>query len=456
MAVYRIYPSKDTFITNYRRFNVAQTGSNFGKSQVLRLFRVAPISGSSTYVSGSNSRVLIKFDLSDVTDLTGSGKANVNTLEYYLRLKNAQHPDTLPYSYDVEIERLARDWDEGRGVDVTSYSDKGVANWEKAKSNVFWTTTGSDITGSMRVEYHFDEGDEDLLVNVTSIVNSWLTGNIPNNGFLIHLSSTLESGNTDYYYKSFHSKQTHFLDYRPYLEARWDDSIKDDRDNFVFDNTGSLYLYNVIRGQLTNIAEIGTGSNVLTVRIIDASGTVKTLSASHTGITGIYSASFALATGSYSGSLFQDIWYLGSKSYLTCSFVPTGDFSKCVSRPARYVVNVANLKNSYERDEQTRLQLFVRSVDYNPAVVATASLDPTGLVITKAYWRVVNDRTEEVVIPFGTGSTENTRLSYDKNGNYFDLYCSSLSSGNVYRLSFLFDVDGEQQIIDKSFKFKVV
>jgi hypothetical protein len=456
MGVLRVYPSKDTFITDYRlNGTTPQTGSNLGGSQVVRLFRVAPVSGSATDVSGSKARILVKFDLESIAALTSSNVANGSSMSYYLRLKDARHPDTLPTSYDVEVVQLSRDWDEGKGVDVEFYSDRGFSNWIKAKSNVYWTAQGGD-TGSLRTSFHFDQGDEDLLTNVTPLVNSWLTGGVSNHGFMVHVSSTLETGSVDYYYKSFHSRHTHFSDFRPYLEARWDDSIKDDRKNFVFDVTGNLYLYNVVRGQYTNITGIGTGSNVLTVRIVDASGTIRTLSASHTGLTGIYSASFALPTGSYSGSLFRDIWFFGSKAYMTCSFVPTNEFSKCRTPGDEYIVKIINLKNSYENDEKVRLKMFVRGYDYAPAVVTTASADPDGLVITKGYYRVINDRTNEVVIPFGTGSPESTRLSYDAGGNYFDVYMSSLSPGNVYRLGFLFDVDGERKLVDDKFKFKVV
>lgn len=456
MAIYRIFADKDTTITSYRRLNVAQTASNLGGSEVLQIFRVAPVSSSATYVSGSLARALIRFNHAHVASLTASGEAPSTGISYFLHMKDAKHFKTLPASYDVEVERLARDWDEGKGIDFESFFDKGYANWDKARSNVFWTTPGGDVTGSLISKQHFDIGDEDLDVDVTSLVNSWMTGNIPNYGFLVHMSSTLESGSVDYFTKMFHSRQTHYPDFRPYLEARWDDSVKDDRNNFVYGVTGTLYLYNVVRGQLTNISGIGTGQNVLTVKVVDASGTIKTVSGSHTGLTGIYSASFALVSSSYSGSTFSDVWYSGSVAYMTCSFTPTGDFSRCVNRPGRYVVNITNLKDYYETTEKARMQVFVRGIDYNPAVVLTASSpDPNGLVITKGYYRIVNDRTGEVIVPFGTGSVETTRMSYDSKGNYFDLYMSSLPEQQVYRVSLLFDVGGTKQIVDPGFRFRV-
>jgi hypothetical protein len=363
----------------------------------------------------------------------------------------------LPYSYDVEVFPITTDWDEGRGVDVDTFSDKSYANWDLAKSNVYWTIPGGDYTGSYRSVQHFDQGDEDLYVDVTSMVNAWLTGGLSNYGLVVKMSSTLESGSSDFYVKKFYSRDTSYAGREPYLEASWDDSIKDDRNNFVFDYTGSLFLYNRVRGQLTDISGIGTGD--LYVTVSDSSGTITWVTASHSGRTGIYSASFALPTGSYSGSTFYDAWGSGSYSYFTGTFYPVDNFSgnSVVDLGGdQYFVSITNLQDRYESDEVVRLNAFVRARDYQPAVLLTASSSPVGEVITKAYYRVDNDRTNEVIIPFGTGSTETTRLSYDKNGNYFKLYMQSLPAGNVYRIIFLFDVNGQSQIIDRDWKFKVV
>lgn len=452
MSIYRIFPDKDTFITNYRKFSAFQTGSNFGRSQILRLFRVAPISGSN--ISGSSSRILMKFDLGYISTLTGSGLANPNNMEYFLKMKNAQHTDTLPSSYDVEIEQITRDWDEGNGVDIDSYSDKGFANWDKAKSNVFWTTQGGD-TGSLRTTFHFDAGDEDLFANITPIVNSWLTGGVANNGLMIHLSSTLESGNSDYYYKSFHSKNTHFQDYRPFLEVRFDDSIKDDRDNFNYNLTGNLYLYNIVNGQYANLNNINNTGSIL-VKINDLSGTIKIVTASFTGITGIYSSSFAITSASYSGSTFNDIWYSGSVAIITGSFTPFNNSLRTSDSPDSYIVTLPNLKNNYDTNEVAKIKMFNMAKNDFPAVAATSSNDINGLVFYKGYYRVINDITNEEVIPFGTGSIETTRLSYNNDGNYFTIYMNSLSRRNVYRISFILYQDGEIKYLDDSFKFKIL
>lgn len=454
---YRIFAQKDTFITNFKLRNVQQTGSNFGSSEILHLYKQAGTSGSvGVSATSSVARILTKFDLGIFSALTASYDIPSTGVSYFLKLSDAQHDKTLPSSFDVQVQAVSQDWDEGRGRDVDNFSDKGVANWVKAKSNSFWPQAGASGTGPFATA-HFDNGHENIELNVTSIVQGWFSGTFSNNGFLIKISSSQEVDSQDYYAKMFHGRETSFKDKRPYLEARWNDSSRDDRNNFYFDVSGTLFLNHVVQGQFTNIPEIGTGN--IGVRIVDASGTVASLTGTYTGFPGRYSVTFALPSGNFSGSLFKDIWYdFSSPShwFMTGTFGIGDDLNVPGAQPKKYFVTVMNLRDSYETDETVRLGLFVRPHDYNPARVLTASFEANGTIVNKAYYRIVNDRTDEIVVPFSTGSLEYTRLSYDQRGNYLKLHVGSLSPGNVYRLSFLFDVDGQKQYVDQGFKFRVV
>lgn len=453
--IFRIYPQKDTAITNYNKRGVQQTGSNVGIAETLSLFKKAGISGSTgVYATASLSRVLTKFDLTQYQQLVSSGDIPSSGVTWKLIMHDAQHDMTLPFSYDVEVAPLTVDWDEGRGFDVDFYTDVGFANWVSNKQGQYWTTPGGDVDLTQVVTGSFDNGHEDLNVDVSAVVRSWLTGSSVNNGLMVRMSSTLESSTNyvDYYLKKFFARNTGFLDKRPTLEARWDDSLRDDRHNFVFNYTGSLFLYNRVRGALTDLQ--GSPTNVY-LKISDLSGTLVYITGTHVS-TGVYSASFAIPTASYSGSLFTDVWFSGSSTFMTGTFGIADSFSQQQASPIEYFVSMPNLKNSYDADEKVRLNLYIRPDDYDPAVVATASYDPRGIVMTKAYYKIENDRTKCEVIPFGTGSTETTRLSYDQNGNYFKLFMNVLSPGEVYRIVYLFDVDGERKIVDQDFKFKVV
>lgn len=454
--IYRVFGLKDTFITNYKLNNVPRTGSNFGASEILHVYKQAGMSGGVGYsASSSIARILTQFDISEISSMISDGDIPATGVLYYLRMADAEHDKTLPYSFDLEVQALTQDWDEGRGRDVDYFADKGVANWDKAKLNSWWTTVGASGSGPISTQ-HFDTGHEDMFVDVTNIVNTWLSG-ASNNGFIVKMSSSQESDSQDYYLKMFHGRNTFFNDRRPYLEARWNSFTGDHRNSFFFDVSGTLNLYNIVRGQYQDITSIGTGS--IGVRIQDLSGTIANLTGTHSGRTGIYSVEFAIPSGNFSGSLWKDIWFnqsTPSQWFMTGAFGIGDSFSNVAASPKRYFVSVPSLQDTYSVDEKVRLGLFIRPHDYNPARVLTASLDSQGDVMLKAYYQITNDRTDEVVVPFGTGSLQHTRLSFDRNGNYFDFHMNALSEDNVYRLTFLFQVDGQNQVIDQDLKFRVV
>jgi len=458
MAIFRIYPEKDTFITNVQKNAVQMTGSNFGASEILEIFKKRGISGSLTVTAtASLARTLLQFDLSGIAALTASGRAPSTGSTYVLRMTNAIHVDTVPTSFDLDIIPLSQSWTEGVGIDHEEYLDKGEANWDKATRAILWTTTGSDFLTTSINTASFVTGNEDIEVDVTNIVGAWLTGGLPNNGFLLKLTDAEETDSINYFRKKFHGRETNFLDKRPSIEMRWDDSLKDDRDNLAFDASNTLFLYNKSKGTLANIAGIGTSGEVLTVTIQDPSGSfIQQISGSHTGLTGIYSASFTFTSASYSGSRFNDVWHSSSVSYLTGTFTPFKDGPFEENKQEQHVVSVKNLKKEYELNEDIRFNLFVRTRSYNPAVVLTGSLKMGNTVITKGYYRVDNALTEKNVIPLGTGTLETTRLSYDKNGNYFKFFMSSLSQREVYNLVFFFEIDGQLQKVNQDFRFRVI
>ena len=63
-----------------------------------------------------------------------------------------------------------------------------------------------------------------------------------------------------------------------------------------------------------------------------------------------------------------------------------------------------------------------------------------------------------MVIPYGTGSTNHTRLSYDVSGSYFDLDTSILEPNYIYEVKLSVydpDVDSYEEQPFK-YKFRVV
>jgi hypothetical protein len=450
-VIFRIYPIRDTFITNDIRSNVRKTGSNLGQSEELVVFKKAAISGVfGTYATASLARTLVQFDFSAFSALTASGQFPTASLSYHLRLNHKTSAESLPYSYNMLISPVSSSWDEGRGMDV-ELGDAGVANWIKRTQQSFWTQEGGDFLLAPSCSVHFDTGYEDIDVDVTALVGAWLTGGLANNGLGIRMSGAIESNSdfTDYFTKKFYSRQSDFADRRPYIEARSRDFRTDDRKNMQWARTGSLFLYNVIGGVLQDL----TGQVVMS--IADASGVLAHVTASRM-VEGVYSASFALPTGSYSGSLFYDRWRAGAVTLTTGSFVfnPSAVTNTLTQFPL--VASMRNLQVEYLPEDVVDFEVFFRRKPHTSQVLSTASFGVPPYIVETAFYAIENDATRERVVPFGTGSQQHTRLSYGGNGNSFRFHMSSLHSGNVYRIVLLVDEQGRRQIIDPGFRFKVV
>lgn len=451
--IYRIYPIKDTFITNdYVAPNLTRlTGANLGYSEELDVFKRAGISGAiGSAGSSSLGRALMQFDLSKFAELTSSGDIPTSGMTFRLRMNHKTRGCPEPESYAMTIRPVSSSWDEGDGMDVTDYADDGYSNWEKRSSTEYWTTAGGDYLASPTASAYFDVGNEDIDQDVTAIVNGWLSGTFPNYGVGISITASLESDAvyTDYYRKKFYSRHSSYEDRRPYLEVRVNDFRGDDRANMQWSRTGSLWLYNVVGGVFSSL----TGEVVAS--IADASGVLLNVTASLVS-TGIYSASFALPTGSYSGSLFYDRWRAGAVAQTTGTF--TFSRPSPVNTLTQYplTARIRNMQEEYLPEDVPVFEVFFRKRPHTLPVVQTASLGPTPYIVERAWYAIENEATRERVVPFGTGSQNHTRLSYGGSGNSFKFHMTNLHSGNVYRIVLLVDEQGRKQVIDPGFKFKV-
>lgn len=169
-----------------------------------------------------------------------------------------------------------------------------------------WDSAGGDYHASPTFTKNFPEGYEDLSVDVTTLVEEWLTGSSgggkENYGFGIKLSNSFETAEKSYYTKKFFARGTEFFFKKPTIEAKWDDSIQDDRGAFyassslapASDNLNTLYLYNRIRGRLRNIPAVGT--NPVKVSLYTVTGGTQigsTFTGSHVS-TGVYKCSVLL------------------------------------------------------------------------------------------------------------------------------------------------------------------
>ena len=113
---------------------------------------------------------------------------------------------------------------------------------------------------------HFEQGNENLEIDITNIVNSYLTGET-NYGLGIAFTRSYEETKTDQYqYVGFFTRHTQTY-YEPFLETNYNDAIEDDRNSFSLGKINKLYLYIFEDGDFQNL------DNNPLVTIGDQSGT---------------------------------------------------------------------------------------------------------------------------------------------------------------------------------------
>ena len=471
MAIKRYKAIADNTITSAYKDGLGTrgTGSNMGQADVSEVFSIF---GRASTSSAELSRVLTQFDIDSISsDRTAGVLPAQGGVSFYLRLYNAETSKTVPRDFTIVGQAISRSWTEGDGLDLENYKDVGVSNWVSASSGVGWTTEGGDYHASPTFTQSFSTGLEDLELNITDLVEEWVAGTKDNYGIGIRLTSSNEasssanpSGATDSYYtKRFFARGTQYFFKKPVIEARWNSSTGDDRGDFYMssslapaaDNLNTLYLYNYVRGQLTNIPAIGTGEIYVDLyETLGGDALTQAVETPATGgwvSTGIYSCSVCI-TGTY--TTLRDVWYSGSTEYFTGTISPQTFGAVAASTGnSRYITKIKNLKNKYFSDEEARFNIYVRSKNWSPTIYTVASSEIENTIIPSASYRVYRVLDGYNAIPHGTGSDKQTLLSYDVSGNYFNLDMSLLEPGYEYGIKLAFYNSQRQAWIEQDQKF---
>ena len=518
MAIKRYFATKDNTITNAFKSNLSTrgTGSNMGQADILEVFSILGQASSSSGLSSELSRVLIEFDTTDIAaDRTAGTIPASGSVSFYLKMFNAKHGQTLPKSYTMEVKAVTgstgtREWEEGFGLDMEGYSDSTVggtgSNWINRKAATAWTSAGGDYANpdtdlSSSFTQTFDDGTEDLEVDITTLVEQWLNsdGNVlgvkNNYGVGVMLSSSHETENRSYYTKKFFARSSEFFFKRPVLEARFDSRELDNRGNFIYssslatadENLNKIYLYNYFRGQLRDIPSIGTDSIYVSLfsgsaddsgpsgsalelvvdktHVTDAARNT-VITGSHSS-TGIYVASVALTAASTPLDTVYDVWFSGSDSFADASAATirfqTGSFEPELveiygSAPSdEHVTNITNLKPVYSTSETARFRVYVREKDWCPTIYNVSSKEAENKLIESGSYKVFRVVDELDVVPYGTGSDLHTAMSYDVSGNYFDLDMSMLEADYMYGIKFTYYNNSVGSYVEQPevFKFRV-
>jgi hypothetical protein len=246
MAVYKIFPEKDTTI--YSEF----PDTNTGLDSILEIKNLTAPLTSNPQVA----RTLIQFPLDKMTEVTNIIH-NTNTIPtpgpvppgpppnglYSASLKLfTADANNLPDNYTIYCYAISQSWQAGTGRYLYEPAYTQDCNWTNRDNSNAWSTSGfftnttasfsfdtpgggtwwTSYVGSQSFEINTTK---DTNIDVTDIVETFTTpGFLDNNGFILRFEDLYEFNTSSSYSLKFFSKDTHTI-YLPQLEFGWDDSI---------------------------------------------------------------------------------------------------------------------------------------------------------------------------------------------------------------------------------------
>jgi len=324
---------------------VFSADTNTGRNPIVELY----YGNGGVKIPVGYSRFIFDLDLTELKQKISDGtisKTCIDNVKHTLRMINTSsfNRDFLNTKTSEEKERatsfdlilwripyedynqtLPQNWDEGVGYDFSDVdSTPGDRNYSIRPSNWFqretiskWEQDGiynNENTGIFNFSdlyivgsQHFEFGNEDLEIDMTSEIEAILDGSFENPvGWGISFLPQLENltGNTTSYYVGFFSRHTQTF-YEPRLETVYDDLILDDRNTFSLGKTNKLYLYTYEDGNFVNLDDLPL------VTIADQTGTpipglINLQSCQRTN--GVYEITIPALLGYHTPCIFTDTW----------------------------------------------------------------------------------------------------------------------------------------------------
>ncbi len=243
------------------------------------------------FYGSSFSKFIFKVDFTDLKNLIDNSDKVITTgTTHTLHLTNTIFGDETflgakrgtgkqrTNSFDLIVFKVSEFWDEGLGFD---YEDGGYdfttgnetfderpSNWFNRTTLNQWSAEGIYTDNPVILEtIHFDNGNEDINVDITDYVNGIIVSGNTNHGLglafaVLYQDITPEIDQS----VAFFSKYTQTF-FEPYVETFFDDRIDDDRHNFIEKTEQNLYLYITKGTNFYNLDELPT------VDILDSTGT---------------------------------------------------------------------------------------------------------------------------------------------------------------------------------------
>jgi hypothetical protein len=259
-------------------------------------------------------RTIIKFNLDAISSSIASGEILPPEFKLNLKVSNEYQ---LPISYKIYAYPVSQSWTMGNGYYSDGGSDTGVSwfykdqasgepwyapittslrpvvdflNTESTASFAYGGGTWyySASAASMKATQSFSYESADIEMDVTHIVKAWLSGSIPNNGFILMSSDEIVSSGSGYSL-SFYGKDTNSIN-SPYLDIMWD--------NWSWDSgsvgTSSVVITSSYSGMTTTVQ---SGSTFTITGGISGSFSASVFFTTSSGLDAIYNYFEALVLG---------------------------------------------------------------------------------------------------------------------------------------------------------------
>jgi len=344
MAVYKIFPEKDTFLSSEP--TIANLYRNAGKDPVIELAGYPDLN----YV-GRTHRILTQFSTTDINSALDLANPAV-TCSLKLYTANASE---LPTEYTIQAYPISSSWIAGNSMLADEPVMATGATWIKRDLDNSWTNPGGDYLNEYSASTTYNNPDNtDVSLDVTSFINAISSSTIDNNGLLIKFEDTYENYTSQSINLSFFGKDSHTI-FKPFLEFGWNDF-------------------------------------------------------------------------SYS---------IGSLSTLTTD---------------NAIINTSNLKEHYKnKNTPVKIRLTSRP-QFSDSTFVTSSVKTNYVLPQSSYWSVKDSFTGTTIVNY----SENTKISADSTGSYFNVYMNSFSPQRYYIFEFKTTIDGSTLYFEDNKPFKVV
>jgi len=224
MAYYFMTASKDATVY------LQQPNQNTGLDEILEI--------SKLYYGNIKdiAHALLKFEVGYLSASLSNNTLKMN--EATLVLKETKSEE-VPLEYTIYANAVSGAWEMGKGTRFDNISTTGVTwNYREGDSKLDWLqnnfnsgTTASvnnGVGGTWWTAYQASQGfnyqTADINMDVKSLLKSWMSGSIPNDGIILRHASAKEVDTQDYGSIKVFSKETNTI-YQPKIRIGWDDQI---------------------------------------------------------------------------------------------------------------------------------------------------------------------------------------------------------------------------------------